>query len=86
MDLKAKGKKKNTAISGTMGGMVWEHFGAMYQRRSESAFLLQRSVLERPAFRSFHFFLVLECGSHMYCLTTLLFIYVYYYIFCLGNK
>lgn len=69
MDLKAKGKKKNTAISGTMGGMVWEQFGAMYRRRSESAFLLQRPVLERPVFRSFHFFLVLECGSHMYCLT-----------------
>lgn len=53
MDLKAKEKKKNTAILGTMGGMVWEQFGAMYWRRSESAFLLQRSVLERPAFHSF---------------------------------
>lgn len=50
MDLKAKGKKKNTAISGTVGGMVWEQFGAMYRRRSESAFLLQRSVLERLPF------------------------------------
>lgn len=83
MDLKMKTKTKNTAISGIVVGMVWEQFWGPCTGGDQSMYF----VLEHSAFCSCLFLTdAHECGCHMYCLTILFFIYMYYYIFCLGNK
>lgn len=68
MDLKAKTKTKNTAISGIMVGMVWEQFWGPCTGGDQNVCF----VPEHSAFCSWLFLPDAHtCGCHVYCLTIL---------------